>query len=73
MWEIARTKKYAYNEFNNLGDLNLDSVVNVIDIIILSNIIIGIDTQENSFYDLNQDSFINILDINIIVNLIMSN
>ena len=45
---------------NNLGDLNLDSVVNVIDIIILSNIIIGIDTQENSFYDLNQDSFINI-------------
>ena len=58
-----------------LGDLNQDSVLSVLDLILLINIILGNEEPTSSqllIGDLNQDSIINILDIVLMVNLILS-
>ena len=53
----------------NLGDINNDTIINVLDVIELVNIII--DGSWNSSADLNQDSFINIQDIITLINIIL--
>ena len=70
---IARAKKYGIDYLNQLvlGDVNNDQVVNVQDIIILVNIIIG-EIDPVDFADLNNDEIINVLDILLIVNIIVS-
>ena len=50
------------------ADLNFDGDVNIMDIIILSNIILY---DQGSMADLNDDGVMNILDIMIIVNIIL--
>ena len=55
---------------NTFGDINNDSIINVLDVIALVNIII--DGENNSLADLNQDSFINIQDIILLINLILN-
>ena len=57
-------------EDNILGDLNEDSLVNIQDIIIMVNIIIGTD-EFNPNGDLNGDGIINVLDVIQLVNLIL--
>ena len=70
-------------EINNLidstngiiGDINQDSIINVLDIISLINFVLGSDTptsDEMMLSDLNQDSIINVLDIVSLVNLILN-
>ena len=70
---IARAQKYAYDYFDSTttyGDLNEDSIINILDIIICINIVLG--TEENTdSADLNQDGIVNILDIVSLVNLIL--
>ena len=59
---------------NMLGDLNNDSTINILDVIVLVNIILGeppTDDQQISG-DLNQDNIINILDIIQVVNIILN-
>ena len=54
-----------------LGDINEDLSVNILDVILIINIILGID-EVNELADLNYDNNINILDVVQIVNIILS-
>lgn len=55
-----------------MGDLNEDYIVNILDILIMVNIILGsIDDPGNA--DINDDDIINILDIMGLVNMILEN
>ena len=70
---IARAQKYAYDYFDNIsisGDLNDDTIVNILDVIICINIVLGTEEYLETA-DLNQDNIVNILDIVSLVNLIL--
>ncbi|MBI72788.1 MAG: hypothetical protein CMG61_05090 [Candidatus Marinimicrobia bacterium] len=60
--------------FFMMGDLNLDSAINILDVVAMVNIIMGIlepsETQLN-LADLNNDNNININDIVLLINIIM--
>ena len=53
-----------------LGDLNDDGLLNVVDVILLINIVLGLE-DENPAGELNNDGIINILDVVILVNWIL--
>ena len=53
------------------GDLNDDGLVNVLDVVVMVNIVLG-QTGEDPAADLNNDGLINVLDVVILVNLILS-
>ena len=53
------------------GDMNQDNIIDVTDIILLVNIILGLSPY-NSLGDMNQDSIINVLDVIQIVNIILN-
>jgi len=57
-----------------LGDLNLDEIVNILDIVIVVNFVLGSDSPSESEFnaaDLNNDGVLNILDVVILSNLIL--
>ena len=57
-----------------LGDLNQDTIINILDVVQLVNIILGtIDANNYQLQagNLNQDSTINVQDIIILINLIL--
>jgi len=71
---IPRAQKYGYDYFDEislLGDLNNDSLINILDVISCINIVLGINESNNSA-DLNNDGIINILDIVSLVNIILN-
>ena len=56
------------------GDVNMDSVLNVLDVIILTNFILGTDLpSDNQFVlgDMNDDGLLNVLDVINLVNIIL--
>ena len=59
-----------------LGDINFDGIINVLDIVVLVNIVLGInqniDDDTSYAADLNQDSFIDILDVVLTVNIVLN-
>jgi len=58
----------------DLGDVNLDLDLNILDIVLIVNFILGIDTFSNeqlSLADYNNDSLIDILDIIEFINIIL--
>tara|TARA_Y100000588_G_C14277450_1_gene935075 strand:- start:2556 stop:5855 length:3300 start_codon:yes stop_codon:yes gene_type:complete len=62
----------AYMESENvLGDLNGDSIVNILDVIIMVNMILGVE-PESSLADLNSDGILNVLDVVQQINLILN-
>ena len=69
--EIARPGLIEESQEECLfGDINLDSIINILDVILVVNIILEV----NDFIecaDMNADSLINVLDIILIVNLIL--
>ena len=71
---IPRAQKYSYDFFDFstgiLGDLNDDNVINILDVIICVNIILGSEEINNNA-DLNDDGIVNILDIINLVNIIL--
>ncbi len=70
-----RKTGYYFSESFLAGDLNLDLVVNVLDIVVAANIVIGnLEATSNQIIsgDLNNDNNIDVLDIILIVNLILS-
>jgi hypothetical protein len=73
---IARADRYAYDYFDvtNIlsGDVNGDEIINVLDIILTVNIILGLDDY-NSTADVNGDEIINVLDIVSLINIILGN
>jgi acid phosphatase type 7 len=54
-----------------LGDLNQDTIINILDVILVINIILGID-DFNNLADINIDGNIDILDVVLIVNIILN-
>ena len=52
------------------GDLNGDGTINVLDIVVLVNIVLGGSEPDNAG-DLNADGIINVLDVVILVNIIL--
>ena len=57
-------------DFIQLGDVNSDGIINVLDIVVVVNIILGMD-EFNILADINSDGNIDVLDIVHIVNLIL--
>ena len=55
----------------DLGDLNMDGTVNILDIVSMVNIVLN--DEENNYADLNNDGIINILDIILLVNIVLEN
>ena len=56
------------------GDINNDSMVNILDIVLVVNFVLGSDSATDSEFaaaDLNNDGILNILDIVTITNLIL--
>ena len=63
---------YLIEENNTLlGDINQDTLLNILDIVMLVNIIIDSNNSGNDAADMNQDGLINILDVVLLVNLII--
>ena len=54
----------------NNGDINTDGNINILDIVVLVNIILGFEAN-NDLADLNSDNTVNILDIISLVNIIL--
>ena len=54
-----------------IGDINADGTINIIDIVLLANMILG--DQYDQIADLNEDLELNILDIVIMVSIILGN
>ena len=54
-----------------VGDINVDGVVNILDIVLLVNMVLN--AEYNALADLNNDGVINILDIVVLVNIILIN
>ena len=66
------SKSYNFSIFRDqiLGDINGDNGLNVLDVVILVNMILG-GIEETSSADVNQDGIINVLDVVTLINLIL--
>ena len=63
---------YSFQAIGGIvGDLNLDGVIDILDIITLVNYVLN--NVQNQLSDLNNDSQVDILDIIILVNLALEN
>ena len=58
-------------DFSTIGDVNLDNVINILDVILIINIILGLDNL-NNLADINIDGNIDVLDIVLLVNIILN-
>ena len=69
---IARAQKYAIDYFDeqNLGDINNDGTLNILDIVSLINLVLSNDYESSG--DINEDNILNILDIIQLVNIILN-
>ena len=64
---------YYYNQdFCNIGDLNEDNIINVLDIIFLVNIILDSNISYNLCNDVNNDDEVNVLDIVYLIQIIIN-
>ena len=56
------------------GDVNFDEVVNILDVVLIVNFVLGSETPTNSQYnagDYNDDGYLNIQDIVMLINAIL--
>ncbi|MDC1050815.1 aryl-sulfate sulfotransferase, partial [Candidatus Marinimicrobia bacterium] len=73
--QINRAQKYDILYFNTLGDINNDELINILDIVLLSRFILGLDipsVMEFKTSDYNDDEVLDILDVVSIVSLILN-
>ena len=54
------------------GDINLDGLINIIDVVLVIEIILDTDNEYNLLADLNEDSIVNIIDIVQLVDIILN-
>ncbi len=68
----ARAIKYSYDYFSPqiTGDINEDSEINILDVVILVNIILGSDSSYGDT-DINNDGSTDILDVVLLINIIL--
>ena len=72
---LNRAQKYSLNYFIDLGDINNDEVINVLDIVLLSRFILELEIPtelEFTICDYNSDEVLNVLDIVSIVSIILN-
>ena len=69
-WMLYVLDELISNNQGIIGDINLDDAVNILDVVILVNIVLGLE-EENLAGDLNQDGLNNVLDIVLLVNIIL--
>tara|TARA_B100000029_G_C17589434_1_gene962065 strand:- start:1905 stop:3179 length:1275 start_codon:yes stop_codon:yes gene_type:complete len=65
----------TYFQFDS-GDVNLDELLNIQDVVLIINYILGsieFDSNQLSLADLNSDSMINVQDVILLINLILEN
>ena len=63
----------SYIPFDN-GDLNMDNSIDILDVVVLVNFVLGADSPDSTqamLSDLNDDGIINILDIISLINVIL--
>ena len=81
-WSDQRNGNYeiyfskAINELIILGDINQDSVIDILDVVLIINIILGQEDPsivEEIASDLNSDGIINIQDVILLINIILNN
>ena len=65
--------EYVLSESFMVGDLNSDSTINVLDVILLVNMVLGFEEPNYSAGDINFDDEINILDVVNLVSMILDN
>ncbi len=70
MLEIIENLLDINNE--QLGDLNQDGLLNILDIVLMTNIILADDHNYEQNADMNQDNGVNILDIVILLSIILN-
>jgi len=70
MIEIIENLLNINNE--QLGDLNQDGLLNILDIVLMTNIILADDHNYEQNADMNQDNGVNILDIVILLSIILN-
>ena len=69
---IARSDKYSMDYLDNtttLGDVNLDGLLNILDIVIMINMIL--DNEYLTIADVNEDGTLDILDVVIMANILL--
>jgi len=64
--------EFVSNQAFIIGDINSDSVINVLDVILLVNMVLGFEPPNYSAGDINADFDINILDVVALVSLILN-
>ena len=70
---IARAMKYSPDFFDSqytLGDLNGDESIDILDVVMSVNIILGVSDPLPAA-DMNSDGIVNVLDIILLINLIL--
>jgi len=74
-WMLSVINDLLFSDNTLPGDINEDSIVNILDIVSILNYILGVDaptdTQFNSS-DMNQDGLLNVLDVVLLVNIILN-
>ena len=50
------------------GDVNTDNILNVLDIVIMVNMIFGLESPNYQVADVNDDGLINVLDVIVVIN-----
>ena len=64
--------EYVISNSGILGDVNNDQEINVIDVVIIVNMILGNESLNYSTADINSDNAINVQDIIILINMILN-
>ena len=67
---IGKTQNISFSRIVNMGDINGDLTIDILDVILLINIILYIE-EYDSIADINNDNEINILDLVELVNIIL--
>ena len=75
MLEVIDTLIVNNGDNGLTGDINLDGIVNILDVIVLVNFVTGVSdpsADQVSYSDINLDGTLNILDIVSIINIILA-
>jgi len=65
--------EYIMSNSGVLGDVNGDDVVDVLDVVLVVNMVLGVDSPNYALADINSDNEINVQDIILLLNIILEN
>ena len=74
-WMLSVINDLLITNNGILGDINQDTIINILDVVLLINFILSSDIASGSQFsssDMNADGIINILDVVLIINIILN-